>query len=89
MAANDSFFYLVNWTISYLTSTPIENSRSKRKRKGSVQCLRCNKTINLEMDAYYTCSVCALDVCFRCTGISLAMHNSVREDGSENFMWAC
>ena len=36
-------------------------------------------------DVYYTCSVCALDVCFQCTGISIAMHKSFQELGENTF----
>lgn len=88
MAASDGSFILPS-KLDHITSTPVVGSRTKRKRMGSVECLKCDKTINLANDAYYTCSVCALDVCFPCTGISKSMHKSIQEEGYDCFMWTC
>ena len=61
----------------------------KHKRKGSVQCLKCNNAINLETDLFYTCSVCALDVCLQCTGISTEMYLNMQDLDDNCFMWTC
>ena len=88
MAASDGSFILPS-KLDHITYTPVVGSRTKRKRMGSVECLKCDKTINLANDAYYTCSVCALDVCSPCTGISKSMHKSIQEEGYDCFMWTC
>ena len=98
MATNDASYIKPSRLFpDFITPTPISNSQNtlvrsptgKRKRKGSVSCLRCDKTIILETDVYYTCSVNVLAVCFQCTGISIAMHKSFQDLGENNFMWAC
>ena len=88
MASSDDSFILPS-KLDHITSTPVVGSRIKRKRMGSVECLKCDKSINLAQDPYYTCSVCALDVCFTCTGISKAMHKTIQEEGNDRFMWTC
>ena len=82
--------------LDHITSTPVHGRNSvsrsptgKRKRTGSVQCLRCDKSINLETDLFYTCSVCGLDVCLQCTGIPHEIYTSMQELGENCFMWSC
>ena len=88
MASSDGSFILPS-KLDHITSTPVVASRTKRKRMGSVECLKCDKSINLAQDPYNTCSVCALDVCFTCTGISKAMHKTSQEEGNDCFLWTC
>ena len=82
--------------MEHLTSTPLQvrnlptrNPLGKRRRKGSVQCLRCDNVINLETDLFYTCSMCALDVCIQCTGISTEMYLKMQDLGDNCFTWTC
>ena len=60
-----------------------------RKRKGSVQCLKCYIAITLDTDLFFTCSVCALDVCLQCTGISKEMYLNMPDLDDNCFMWTC
>lgn len=95
MASNESSFLMPS-KLDHLTSTPqhgrsqlIRSPSGKRKRKGSVQCLRCDNSINLETDPFYTCSVCDLDVCLHCTGITTEVYRTMQELGDNCFMWTC
>lgn len=77
-------------SLDFMCSTPNSQDRNvKRRRMGSSTCIRCDYSINLVEDSYYSCSVCTMDYCLKCTGISSSMLKALEEDSNGNFMWTC
>lgn len=69
-------------------STPNDRQNQKRARVGSNTCPKCESTLK-DTSEYQTCSVCELDFCIKCTGISTALMCALQEDTTNNFMWTC
>ena len=67
-------------------STPNDRQNQKRARVGSNTCPKCESTLK-DTSEYQTCSVCELDFCIKCTGISTALMSALQEDTTNNFMW--
>ena len=66
-------------SLDFMASTLVsynKNEFNKRPRRRSTNCSRCDYT----SDPYYSCSVCDLDFCITCTGISHMMHRVLQED---------
>lgn len=79
-------------SLDFTSSTPIsqdKNEFGKRRRMGSSTCSRCDDTITYSSDSFYSCSVCDLDFCVPCTGISSAMHQALQESKENNLLFTC
>lgn len=70
------------------TSTPMAKSANKRARVGSNYCPKCEKALTDESNCM-ACSVCELNFCVTCTGISPILLTALIEDTSHNFKWTC
>ncbi|MES9881633.1 MAG: hypothetical protein ABW185_12210 [Sedimenticola sp.] len=71
------------------TSTPINRKMSqKRQRIGSDQCPKCEQIITNSTNTY-SCSMCDMKYCFRCTNISIALNEAIQEDEENIFKWTC
>lgn len=69
------------------SSTPLTKN-GKRARVGSNSCPKCEIELNEDVQCI-CCSICELNFCLKCTNISPALLDALKEDVSQNFKWTC